>query len=331
MTKIKLSFCIPTYNRADYLGQTLTNIARQILDNNFAEMIEICVSDNASVDHTDVIIGTFNQDFPSVRLVYSKNTRNLGADRNFLRVVELAVGDYCWLLGSDDCLATNALAKLFQQLTPQLDIVLCNRTNCSFELDPIESIYWLKSKRSRIFDFSRAEQVLEYFNLATSLGAVFSYLSTIIVRRSAWNNIIYDENMTGTAYSHVFKLLSIVVNTDARLMYLAEPLILCRSGNDSFATEGDFKRFALDIVGYAKLAEIIKLPAQKRAFFRIMTREHPWYRLAKMKYIDGVGWKELKPHLAKYRYNIVGLALANFLSVLPFIVPIAVKMKKKLA
>ena len=45
-----LSLCIPTYNRADILKETLTKL---VLEPAFIlGRVEICISDNASTDHT---------------------------------------------------------------------------------------------------------------------------------------------------------------------------------------------------------------------------------------------------------------------------------------
>ena len=55
MNSIKLSICIPTYNRDKLLEETLNSIIRQANSNNI-EKFEICVSDNASTDSTDEII-----------------------------------------------------------------------------------------------------------------------------------------------------------------------------------------------------------------------------------------------------------------------------------
>jgi abequosyltransferase len=100
MVTPRLSICIPTYNRRKYLGDTITSITTQVSAAD-ASRIEICVSDNASTDGTEILIRELQSRTP-VRIIYFRNETNLGADANYLRAVELASGDYCWFMGSDD-------------------------------------------------------------------------------------------------------------------------------------------------------------------------------------------------------------------------------------
>lgn len=256
MSDIKLSFCIPTYNRADFIGQTLTSIADQIIEGGWTDCIEICVSDNASKDNTDEVLSEFQTNYPSVRLVYSKNSENLGADRNYLRVVDLALGDYCWFLGSDDVVKPGAVDRILQETKHDYDIYLGNRTECNKELHPESNRFWLKSSvDDAVFNLSNQKELLEYLNNAISLGALFSYLSSIVFRREKWHMVHYDDNFTGTAYSHVFMLMSII-NYGCKLKYIKDSIVLCRGGNDSFSQNSQAKRIILDLDGYTKLAEV---------------------------------------------------------------------------
>ena len=105
-----LSICIPTYNREQYLDETLASIINQLKPDNVGN-VEICISDNASTDNTAQIVAKYKAN-PSINLVYSRNEKNLGADANYLKAVEIASGTYCWLLGSDDKPEPTALQQL---------------------------------------------------------------------------------------------------------------------------------------------------------------------------------------------------------------------------
>ena len=104
MAQPKLSICIPTYNRENYLSQLLESIVIQAPNDG---SIEICVSDNASTDNTEAMIRHYRNQFNYI--VYHCNDTNLGADKNYLKCVALASGEYCWLMGSDDQLITGAI------------------------------------------------------------------------------------------------------------------------------------------------------------------------------------------------------------------------------
>jgi abequosyltransferase len=60
--------------------------------------IEIIVGDNASTDATIRMLQDYQQ--RDSRLRYFRNEVNIGADRNLLKALELAKGDYCWILRS---------------------------------------------------------------------------------------------------------------------------------------------------------------------------------------------------------------------------------------
>lgn len=306
MSDIKLSFCIPTYNRADYIGQTLTSIADQIIEGGWTDCIEICVSDNASTDATDEVIQNFQAVHLSVRLAYSKNSENLGADRNYLRVVELASGEYCWLFGSDDTLVPGAIGGIMQELQCDYDIILSNRIECDINLNQLRKQYWLDSKLgSCVYNFSDIRDIKRYFQNARSLGALFSYLSSIVVRRKAWNDIKFDEAFIGTAYAHVHILLSIVLKGSI-LKYHVEPTVLCRGENDSFATDGVVKRYFIDLDGYQILADYLFGEVSVRdAFKSVMRREHKWYFFAGLanKVKNRGEWDELVRKLRSYGYH----------------------------
>ncbi|EDQ3425490.1 glycosyltransferase family 2 protein, partial [Salmonella enterica subsp. enterica serovar 4,[5],12:i:-] len=69
-----ISFCIPTYNRKEYLEELLNSINNQ---EKFNLDIEICISDNASTDGTEEMIDVWrnNYNFP---IIYRRNSVNLG-------------------------------------------------------------------------------------------------------------------------------------------------------------------------------------------------------------------------------------------------------------
>jgi len=109
---LKLSICIPTYNRSKYLKNCLNSI---LLAKSFSSMkFEICISDNASKENILPIIKYYKK--KKLLINYKKNTKNLGFGANFYNVVKMAKGEFLWVIGNDDLLYLNALKvidKLF--------------------------------------------------------------------------------------------------------------------------------------------------------------------------------------------------------------------------
>ena len=83
-----LSICIPTYNRAEVLNETLLSIVN---NKSFSEEVEVIISDNASSDDTAIVCKKYSDKFPNVR--YYRNDVNI-KDANFLQVLSLATGEY---------------------------------------------------------------------------------------------------------------------------------------------------------------------------------------------------------------------------------------------
>jgi len=88
-----VSICIPTYNAGKTVVQTVQSILNQTYQN-----LEIIIVDNASTDNTLAIL----QKFKDSRIKIHKNTKNIGAEKNFSRCVELANGGYIAIFHADD-------------------------------------------------------------------------------------------------------------------------------------------------------------------------------------------------------------------------------------
>lgn len=106
-----LSICIPTYNRLRFLRELLPSILSQ-LDMGLSGEVELVVSDNASTDGTSEYLRSID----NAHLRWWTNDENIGGDRNFLKCVAKAKGEYVWLFGDDDLMPEGALARILDFL-----------------------------------------------------------------------------------------------------------------------------------------------------------------------------------------------------------------------
>ena len=120
---MKLSICIPTYNRAGHLADCLNSII--LCNSQSTYKFEICISDNDSNDETEDVV---RQAQEKIDIKYHKNASNLGISRNFLHVVSMAEGDFVWLIGDDDLLMPNAIVELYSLIEnhPNVDFFYVN-------------------------------------------------------------------------------------------------------------------------------------------------------------------------------------------------------------
>jgi len=94
------SVCIPRYNRTSFLMEVCKSLMMQAFKN-----FEVCISDNCSTDGREEELLSFLKQ-SGLSFIYHKNERNLKLDGNMRASFDVARGKYCFLLCSDDCLAS---------------------------------------------------------------------------------------------------------------------------------------------------------------------------------------------------------------------------------
>ena len=328
LDKIKLSICMTTHNRARFIGETLESVISQANDN-----IEIVIVDGASTDNTTEVVQRFKKRFRN--LVYYRGEQNMGVDRDMATAIEHARGEYCWLFSDDDWLKPGAIKKVLQEIESDNEIYLCNVTVCSLFMQPIKERFWLSREvKDRVFHLHDKNELIEYCNKATSIGALFSFWSSIIFRREEWNKTGYNYDFDGTAYALAASLFSFI-SRSCRLKYIRDRLVLWRNDNESFQNEGGLvKRFLLDFDGYLQLADKYLTEDQnvRNAFLKVMTRDHPWYTIINVtSFIDNTeAWKQFKSKLLKFGYNPRVVAICYALGRFKYFVSVAVRIKRKI-
>jgi abequosyltransferase len=290
---LKLSICIPTYNRADFLPATLDSVAAQ-----WSDGLELTVADNASTDDTAAIVERYRARLGAVK--YFRWDSNQGADRNYLKSVEIATGDYCWILGSDDPISPEAIATLVATIRDRSPtIVLFNRMLCTRDLTPVREDRFLAvgDVARASYDFSKPDALEGYLEEAASMCATFSYLSSMAFSRDAWNSATGHEPFVGSAYVHSYKLL-VACARGATLEYINRPLVQCRLGNDAFRDLGLAKRVLLDLDGYVRLADACfgtTRPRCRNALLGVLRHEYPIARVLRYQGVLGKdpAWPEI--------------------------------------
>lgn len=273
---MRISICIPTYNRADYLPMLLDSILAQT--GHDCE-VEVVISDNASSDDTPATIERYRTRFP--HFVYHRAQSNQGADRNFLKVVELASGDFCWLMGSDDVLeregvktveaallAYSGTAGLYlQQRSYNYTMDAYVRNENSDQILPADTV------------FRGAERIF------SALGEYVGYISGNVIDRNLWQQVVASERLEPylNAWVHVY-VIGRMMQRRPMWVYVAQPCVGWRSGNDSFLAEGMYRRLEIDVAGYAQVAAGLfgeNSPVYRHIMLRILP--HACFRIAHAK------------------------------------------------
>jgi len=104
MTQPLVSICIPSYNRADLIEETINSALSQTYRN-----IEVIVNDNCSTDNSWQLLTERAKQDP--RLKIFQNETNVGAVRNWQKVMSHATGEYSLILWSDDLIKNTFVEK----------------------------------------------------------------------------------------------------------------------------------------------------------------------------------------------------------------------------
>jgi GT2 family glycosyltransferase len=97
-----VSICIPCYNAAPFIGETLLSVLAQTYTN-----LEIIVCDDKSKDNTLEVAKTFTDPRISIYV----NEQNLGSSGNYNKALSYATGKYVKLLCADDLITPDCIEK----------------------------------------------------------------------------------------------------------------------------------------------------------------------------------------------------------------------------
>jgi glycosyltransferase involved in cell wall biosynthesis len=115
MTAPRVSILLPTYNRANYLVETISSVFTQAVDD-----FELIVVDDGSTDETRELVGSISD--PRVRYLYQQNH---GVSAALNTAWRAAQGEYVAMIGSDDVWSPNQLETLLPLIesSPSLGLV----------------------------------------------------------------------------------------------------------------------------------------------------------------------------------------------------------------
>lgn len=206
-----LSICIPTYNRLRYLQELIGSLLSQI-DAQPENTIELLVSNNASTDGTADFCASIGK--PYFR--HWTNERNVGGDRNFLKCIREADGDYIWLVGDDDIVPPGAVARVVDLLETEHPDLLISDSEVKNE-NKVHVGYGEFLAENCIGDCSAALR--------------HTLISANVFRRDRFD-LAFAEEKLYTQYAHMFGLMK---NLDGKVV-LTSGLIEVRPVRAAFAT-----------------------------------------------------------------------------------------------
>jgi glycosyltransferase involved in cell wall biosynthesis len=216
-----LSICIPTYNRAPYLRETLECLGAAL--KGFEDEVEVIVSDNASPDHTQEVLAEFESRIPNFR--HSRNSVNIG-EMNFFRVMHLARGKYIWILGDDDREDPRLIATLMEKFRSDCDMVIMNHS--------VHSKDFQCTYKTAIHSVSARELYEGKDMILSEFGPMLSFISCVVIKKELLLSISEEKFRYYATYGLSF-LYSVYacLPSNATALFIQKPLLHCRGGNSA--------------------------------------------------------------------------------------------------
>lgn len=260
---------MPTYNFGAFIAETLESILPQLPAD-----AEVVVLDGGSTDTTEEIMRRFTAQHAAVR--YVRQPERGGIDRDMARSIELARGEYCWLFSSDDVMRPGVVARLLEEMRSGHDIYLGGFTLCTKAMRPLGEHPIHAAAAGSVFDLRREDERRRYFAGALTTPAFFSFMGSILVRRSRFLSQPLEEAYVGSCWAHVVRILRLVPD-GLTVKLVGESLLLKRSDNDSFMERGLVHRYAIAIDGYHRIAAEVfgSQSFEARYMRRVVAKEYP--------------------------------------------------------
>jgi glycosyltransferase involved in cell wall biosynthesis len=209
MNPIKLSLCIPTYNRPEEFKRMLSGVLPQLTDE-----VEVVVRDDSSTPETKDI---FDKLVLSRGIEYQYHVgEKIGLDAASLFLFDRARGEFVWLFSDDDELLDGGIAEVLALIDadPSLNAIWAN-----FDSD-LPSGLAVKNRGSGYFQ--SGSEVLEV--VGTGIGLV----STQIFRRKRGllGFDIAKKHIVGFSFASTAVYISVLAGP-GKFYFMNGPYILC--------------------------------------------------------------------------------------------------------
>lgn len=218
-----LTVAIPTYNRAKSLEKSLKYLKKEN-----TSLIEILISDNNSLDQTEILVKKYRKQMPN--LSYNKNDFNIGYSGNILKLYELAKTKYIWFLSDDEEILPNAVENILTTLTNhKAAVTIFNH----IRIDPYNRK--LIDGVANDIIYNKKDDLTYYHPIIRSC-----FISVVVVeKRLAFKEVkkIYDENNVYFQLS----LVILILNRNFKFCEASAPIVFRNTTYES----GEFYKFIL--------------------------------------------------------------------------------------
>jgi len=293
---MRLSICIPTYNRHDELLRLIKSIEIAAKSLPSTADVEVVVSDNASTDGTEVVMREAESRLNYI--IYSRNEKNQGFAANLNKAIEISSGDYCWLMGSDDVILPDAIMRVWQHLERGVSVIVGNPITRSTE----RKYFFFDEQRDH--QITRTEDFVSYLSQCREISAAFAFISTLIVRRDFWKNAQCTKYELMHPYTHMLRIVRGLVSNGGTVRCLNAPVVATgHSGNEWNITVLPHFELDLSTIQYIERNIFNSSPSVLIAYGVIFRRQYTTIELLKARVECTIDrWSPMVPFLMTSGY-----------------------------
>ena len=227
-----ISICIPTFNGGTFYYSTLDSIVPYL-----SEEIELVISDDCSTDGTYECSAEFMKNCSHIKLY--KNKQNLGMDRNFEKVAQLAAGKYIWFCGQDDYLGYLVIRKILMILkSNNISILNINFSQYNHDMSRcLMESFFERASFQKYKEYEMQELLLfkspeDYFKVFTQPP---SFLPSVVMLKNFWQ----EDNGKIFYGTHFIQVGLLLLNMHKGIIgAFTEPLIKGRIPDDQWQANG---------------------------------------------------------------------------------------------
>lgn len=226
-----VSVVIPVYNRQLLVSEAIESALNQSYSN-----IEVIVVDNCSTDNTVTACQKYRE-YSNFYLI--ENDSNIGPVRNWLKGIQHARGEYCWLLFSDDLIYSPNSVTLF------IEALLRHQAEMAFGIVRIGSDI---TTSSNVFEISKQSKFLDIDDYimrhVSDLGSVPVSPAAYIARTDIFNECLarliadysHDDVMINTGAGVDLLLLVESAIKSKGVLFIPETVSFFRAHGGSFSS-----------------------------------------------------------------------------------------------
>jgi abequosyltransferase len=249
----KLSICIPTYNRCNFLKNTLNYLLPIVIEN---DNIEIVISDNNSDDETYEYCNSLIKQYPFIN--YYKQINNIGLDFNAISSIENAKSNYCWLLSDDDIPLKNSIKKIVKCICDYNPVLIyLNYSGFTGELPKFYSIYNSNIK-DEIYVENQEELLIKH---------LLNHFSATVVEKDTflkYKFILNEYKKLGFIRGYILCMSDYMVLQEKKLTYfIGENLLMTRNPESIIANNYNPLSIVFEVATHFRLLRNRKLISKR--------------------------------------------------------------------